>query len=42
MQQQSGVTLPFINIGIYVDSQSGISLWLYQEGEATNTSAQPK
>jgi hypothetical protein len=42
MQQKSGVTLPFVNIGIYVDSQSGISLWLYQEGEATNTSAQPK
>jgi GH24 family phage-related lysozyme (muramidase) len=42
MQQQSGVTLPFVNIGIYVDSQSGISLCLYQEGEATNTSALPK
>ena len=42
MQQQSGVALPFVNIGIYVDSQSGISLWLYQEGEATNTSALPK
>ena len=42
MQQQSGVALPFVNIGIYVDSQSGISLWLYQEGDPTNTSAQPK
>lgn len=42
MQQQSGVALPFSNIGIYVDSQSGISLWLYQEGEATNSSAPPK
>jgi GH24 family phage-related lysozyme (muramidase) len=42
MQQQSGATLPFINIGIYVDSQSGISLFLYQEGEPTNTSALPK
>ena len=42
MQQKSGVNLPFINIGIYVDSQSGISLFLYQEGEPTNTSALPK
>lgn len=42
MQQTSGSALPFSNIGIYVDSVSGVSLWLYQEGEATNTSAQPK
>lgn len=42
MQQQSGVALPFSNIGIYVDSVSGISLNLYQEGEATNSSAPPK
>ena len=42
MQQQSGVSLPFVNIGIYVDSVSGVSLCLYQEGEATNTSALPK
>lgn len=42
MQQQSGVGLPFVNIGIYVDSVSGIWLWLYQEAEATNTSAPPK
>ena len=42
MQQQSGATLPFSNIGIYVDSVSGISLCLYQESEATNTSALPK
>jgi hypothetical protein len=42
MQQKSGTALPFTNIGVYVDSQSGISLWLYKEGEATNTSAPPK
>ena len=42
MQQKSGVALPFVNIGIYVDSVSGVSLCLYQEGEATNTSALPK
>jgi len=42
MQQKANTPLPFVNIGIYVDSQSGISLWLYQEGEATNTSALPK
>lgn len=38
MQQMSGGTLSFTNIGVYVDSQSGISLCLYQEGEATNNS----
>jgi hypothetical protein len=42
MQQKANTPLPFVSIGIYVDSQSGISLWLYQEGEATNTSAPPK
>jgi hypothetical protein len=42
MQQTAGNTLPFSNIGIYVDSVSGVSLCLYQEGEATNTSALPK
>lgn len=42
MQQQSGVTLPFINIGIYVDSVSGVSLWLYQEGEPAKDSTPPK
>lgn len=42
MQQQSGANLPFINIGIYVDSVSGVSLWLYQEGEPTKDSAPPK
>jgi GH24 family phage-related lysozyme (muramidase) len=41
MQQKSSAALPFVNIGIYVDSQSGINLALYQEGEATNSS-QPK
>ena len=38
MQQMASGTLPFTNIGVYVDSQSGISLCLYQEGEATNNS----
>ena len=42
MQQQSGVALPFSKIGIYVDSVSGISLWLYAEADPTNTSAPPK
>jgi GH24 family phage-related lysozyme (muramidase) len=42
MQQMSKGNLPFVNIGVYVDSQSGISLCLYQDGEATNTSALPK
>jgi len=41
MQQKSGAALPFVNIGIYMDSQSGVMLCLYQEGEATN-SAHPK
>jgi hypothetical protein len=41
MQQKSGAALPFVNIGIYMDSQSGVNLALYQEGEATN-SAHPK
>jgi GH24 family phage-related lysozyme (muramidase) len=41
MQQKSGAALPFVNIGIYMDSQSGVTLALYQEGEATN-SAHPK
>jgi len=42
MQQQSGVAMPFSKIGIYVDSVSGISLWLYAEADPTNTSAPPK
>ena len=42
MQQQSGVALPFAHIGVYVDSQSGISLCLFQEGESTNNWALPK
>lgn len=41
MQQKSGTALPFVNIGVYMDSQSGVMLCLYQEGEATN-SAHPK
>jgi hypothetical protein len=41
MQQKSGNVLPFVNIGVYMDSQSGVTLALYQEGEATN-SAHPK
>jgi GH24 family phage-related lysozyme (muramidase) len=42
MQQMSGGTLSFTNIGVYVDSQSGISLCLYKEGESTNTSSLPQ
>ena len=41
MQQKSGNALPFVNIGVYMDSQSGVTLALYQQGEATNSS-QPK
>jgi hypothetical protein len=41
MQQMAGGTLSFVNIGVYVDSQSGITLALYQEGEATSN-ANPK
>jgi hypothetical protein len=41
MQQKSGNALPFVNIGVYMDSQSGVTLALYQAGEATNSS-QPK
>jgi hypothetical protein len=42
MQQMSGGALSFTNIGVYVDSQSGISLCLYKEGESTNTSSLPQ
>jgi GH24 family phage-related lysozyme (muramidase) len=42
MQQQSGVALPFAHIGVYVDSVSGVSLCLFQEGESTNNWALPK
>ena len=41
MQQKSGLPLPFVNIGIYMDSQSGVHLCLYQEGETT-ANANPK
>jgi GH24 family phage-related lysozyme (muramidase) len=41
MQQKSGNALPFVNIGVYMDSQSGVTLSLFQEGEATNN-AHPK
>jgi len=36
MQQISGKTLSFENIGIHVHSTEGITLCLYQAGEATN------
>jgi len=41
MQQMSGKTLPFENIGIYLHSTGGITLCLFQTGEATNN-ATPK
>ena len=42
MQQTTGKTLPFENIGIYLDSNTGIALALYQPGETTLANATPK
>jgi hypothetical protein len=41
MQQMTGKVLSFENIGIYLHSKGGITLCLYQSGEATNN-ANPK
>jgi hypothetical protein len=42
MQQTTGKTLPFENIGIYLDSNTVIALALYQPGETTLANATPK